>query len=163
LTVPARAVALCATALVLAAPAAAQVKLLYVPLDSGAAVRLFLTDGRRATGRLLAPFGPDSTRFFYCPGARGVCGAPPFAGPRTTAADQVVRVETRRGNRAVTGALIGTGAALGATAIACALVDGLGCDPADGTFVYAVLPAGLVGAGIGALIGGSIAVWAPAL
>lgn len=44
-----------------------------------------------------------------------------------------------------------------------AATDTGGCDPAKGGFFsYVLLPAALVGAGIGALVGGSITVWAPA-
>lgn len=156
----------CLAALLLAAtPAAsaAQLKLLYVPLDSGAVVRLFMADGRRETGRLLALFHPDSTRFVYCPGLRTRCDGVDRAAPRTLGVERVVRVETRRGHRAVMGAIVGLGVALGVTAGACALVEGLGCDPARGGFFsYAALPAGLGGAALGALIGSSLHVWAQA-
>ena len=85
-------------ALALARPGAlpAQERLLYLPLDSATAVRLRLTDGRRVTGRLVQPFGPDSTRFVYCPGERARCPAAGAGAVRVTPAADVTRVETRR-------------------------------------------------------------------
>lgn len=150
-------------ALALARPAAlpAQDRLLYLPLDSATAVRLRLTDGRRVTGRLVQPFGPDSTRFVYCRGERARC---PAAGAvRVTPAADVTRVETRRGSRASRGAALGALVAAASASAFCAVTDTGGCDPAKGSFFgYVLVPAALVGAGIGALAGGSITVWAPA-
>ena len=96
-------------ALALARPAAlpAQDRLLYLPLDSATVVRLGLTDGRRITGRLVRPFGPDSTRFVYCPGERRWCPADDAGAIRVTPASDVTRVETRRGSRASRGAALG--------------------------------------------------------
>ena len=150
-------------ALALARPAAlpAQDRLLYLPLDSATTVRLRLTDGRRVTGRLVQPFGPDSTRFAYCPGEHARC--PGAVAVRVTPAADVTRVETRRGSRASRGAALGAVAAAAAASAFCAVTDTGGCDPAKGGFFgYVLLPAALVGAGIGALVGSSITVWAPA-
>ena len=152
-------------ALALAAPAAlpAQEPLLYLPLDSATAVRLRLTDGRRVTGRLVQPFGRDSTRFVYCPGERAWCPADGAGAVRVTPAADVTRVETRRGTRASRGAVLGAVAGAAAASAFCAVTDTGGCDPAKGSFFgYVLLPAALVGAGVGALVGGSIAVWGPA-
>jgi len=152
-------------ALALARPAAlpAQDRLLYLPLDSATAVRLRLMDGRRVTGRLVQPFGPDSTRFVYCPGARAWCPADGAGAVRVTPASDVTRVETRRGTRASRGAALGALTAAAAASAFCAVTDTGGCDPAKGSFFgYVLLPAALVGAGVGALVGGSIVVWGPA-
>lgn len=151
--------------LALARPAAlpAQDRLLYLPLDSATVVRLGLTDGRRITGRLVRPFGPDSTRFVYCPGERRWCPADDAGAIRATPASDVTRVETRRGSRASRGAALGAVAAAAAASAFCAVTDTGGCDPAKGSFFgYVLLPAALVGAGVGALVGGSISVWGPA-
>jgi hypothetical protein len=152
-------------ALAFARPAAlrAQDRLLYLPLDSATAVRLRLTDGRRVTGRLVRPFGPDSTRFVYCPGQRARCPAEGAGAVRHTPASDVTRVETRRGSRASHGAALGAVGAVAAASAFCAVTDTGGCDPAKGGFFsYVLLPAALVGAGVGAIVGGSIAVWGPA-
>lgn len=153
-------------ALALARPAAlpAQDRLLYLPLDSATAVRLRLTDGRRVTGRLVQPFGPDSSRFVYCPGERARCPSAAAGAVRVTPAADVTRVETRRGSRASRGASLGAVVAAASASAFCAVTDTGGCDPAKGSFFgYVLVPAALVGAGIGALVGGSITVWAPAL
>lgn len=154
------------TALVLVSggrPVASQESLLYVPLDSATAVRLHLANGRRVTGRLVAPFGPDSTRFAYCPGVRGPCATTERSAVRVLPAAAVTAVDTRRGSRATRGALLGALAAAGGAAAFCALTDTGGCDPARGGFFsYVLLPTTLAGAGVGALIGGSISVWARA-
>ncbi len=144
-------------------PLVAQEQLLYLPLDSATTVRLHLTDGRRIAGRLVQPFGPDSTRFVYCAGTRGPCGGTGAGVVRATPAPDVTRVDVRHGTRVARGATIGAGAAIGAAAVFCALTDRGGCDPAKGGFFsYVVLPTGLVGAGLGALIGSSVTVWAQA-
>jgi hypothetical protein len=52
---------------------------------------------------------------------------------------------------------------IAAAAVFCALTDTGGCDPAKGGFFsYVLLPAGLVGAGVGALVGSSLSIWAQA-
>jgi hypothetical protein len=151
-----------AAAALLAAPAglSAQGGLVYLPLDSSSVIRLHLTGGRRVTGRLLAPFGPDSTRFVWCAGVRGPCGADARSGARVTPAADVTRVETRRGHRAARGAVVGAiAAAVGAAAV-CAATDVGGCDPAKGGFFsYVLLPTALAGAGVGAIVGAGISVW----
>jgi len=160
---PAGVVVIAALALARPAAVAAQDRLLYLPLDSATAVRLRLMDGRRVTGRLVRPFGPDSARFVYCPGTRPWC---PEDGPgavRTTPAADVARVETRRGSRTRRGAALGAIATAAGASAFCAVTDAGGCDPAKGGFFsYVLLPAALVGAGVGAIVGGSIAVWGPA-
>jgi hypothetical protein len=158
-----RAAALGAGLALATVPAAAQQRLVYTTLDSAAAVRLTLTSGWRVTARLFAPFGPDSSRIVYCPGLRSRCGPGTATAPRVAPATGVTLIETRRGTRAPRGALIGAGVVVGVAAAFCALTDTGGCDPARGGFFsYVVLPAGLIGAGIGAVIGGSVSVWAPA-
>lgn len=145
------------------APLSAQDPLLYLPLDSATTVRLHLTDGRRITGRLVAPFAPDSTRFVYCASAHGPCGGVGASRVRVVPITDVTAVETRRGSRATPGALIGALVTVGGAAIFCALTDTGGCDPAHGGFFsYVLLPAALTGAGLGALVGSSISVWARA-
>lgn len=132
--------------------------LLYLPLDSATTVRLQLADGQRVTGRLVAPFGPDSTRFLLCPGTHGPCGG--ARSVRGVPAADVTAVETRRGSRTTRGAFIGALVAAGGAAIFCALTDTGGCDPAKGGyFSYVLLPTALAGAGVGALVGSSIIVW----
>jgi hypothetical protein len=109
------------------------------------------------------PFGPDSTRFVYCPGERARCPAADAGAFRVTPAADVTRVETRRGSRASRGAALGAVAAAAGASAFCAVTDTGGCDPAKGSFFgYVLVPAALVGAGIGALVGSSISVWAPA-
>lgn len=147
---------------VLSGPVGAQAPLVLVPLDSGTAVRLQLTAGTKVTGRLLARFGEDSTRFLYCPSLRVACDGVAHS-PRVTPAPEVTRVEMQRGTHARRGAFMGAGIALGVAAAACVLVEQLGCDPSDGSFFsYVALPVGFLGAGFGALIGGSVPKWAVA-
>jgi len=153
--VPAGAVLLAAFALARPSALPAQDRLLYLPLDSATAVRLRLTDGRRVTGHLVQPFGPDSTRFVYCPGERARCPAAGAGAFRVTPAADVTRVETRRGSRASRGAALGAVAAAAGASAFCAVTDTGGCDPVKGSFFgYVLVP--------GALVGSSIAVWAPA-
>lgn len=147
---------LCAILMVAAAPAPAQ-QLVYLPLDSATAIRLHLLRGGTVPGRLLIPFGPDSARFIYCPGARGGCRS---AAPQVMPAAQVRRVDVRRGSRATQGVVVGAAVLVGAAAAFCALTDTGGCDPARGGFVsYVVLPTALVGGAVGAIVGGGISKW----
>ena len=156
-----RSAALAALALAVAAPAGAQA-LVLIPLDSGTAVRLQIEAGPKITGRLLAPFAEDSTRFLYCPTLRGTCDGVKFS-QRTTLAANVSRVEMQTGTRATRGAFMGAGIALGTALAACTLIDDLGCDPTNGSFfTYVALPVGFLGAGIGALIGGTVPKWSVA-
>jgi len=137
--------------------------LLYLPLDSATTVRLGLVGGGRIVGRLVAPYGPDSSRFVYCPGMYRPCRGADAGRVRAVPAAEVALVETRRGSRATRGAVAGALVAAGGAAVFCALTDTGGCDPAKGGyFSYVLLPAALAGAGIGALIGGTIPVWARA-
>ena len=156
-----RSVAFAVLALALAGPAGAQA-LVLVPLDSGTAVRLQIEAGPKITGRLLAPFGEDSTRFLYCPTLRGTCDGVKYSA-RVTPATSVSRVEAQNGTRATRGAFIGAGLALGTALAACTLIDDLGCDPTNGSFfTYVALPVGFLGAGIGALIGSTVPKWSVA-
>lgn len=154
-----RCIELICAALCCATPAGAQ--LVYIPLDSATIVRLHLARGERVSGRLLAPFGPDSTRFVWCPARRAACR--PDARPRVTPAAQVRRVEVRRGHRSKQGAVIGAVTLVGAAATYCALTNTGDCDPSRGGFVsFVALPTALVGAALGAVVGSSVPKWAPA-
>lgn len=76
-------------------------------LDSGATVRLYLRSGARVTGKLIAPFGSDSTRFRYC-----LYPAPPCMSGDHRYAEQpagdVTSVQLRRGTRAIPGVAVGS-------------------------------------------------------
>ncbi len=123
-------------------------------------MRLGLAGGSRVTGRLVVPYGPDSSSFVYCPGLYGPCQGTSTRRVRTVPTAEVVLVETRRGSRATRGAVVGALVSAGGAAVFCALTDTGGCDPArGGYFSYVLLPAALAGAGIGALIGATIPVW----
>ncbi|MBI1967730.1 MAG: hypothetical protein HYS40_07055 [Gemmatimonadetes bacterium] len=146
-------------ALLAAAPVSAQ-QLVYLPLDSATVVRLHLLRGGTVSGRLLVPFGPDSTRFTWCPAGRGGCRWDAGRTRRLTPAADVRRVDVRRGSRSTQGAVIGGAVLVGVAATFCALTDTGGCDPARGGFLsYVALPTALVGSGIGAIVGGGIPKW----
>ena len=147
------------------AAATAQSQLVYFPIDSGTVVRLhpLRTGGASISGALLEPFAPESTRFVYCAARPGPCRWNLAHYRRVTLAADVRRVDVRRGTRSAQGALIGMGLLVGGSAAFCALTDTGGCDPASGGFIsYVALPSALVGAAIGALIGGGVPKWEPA-
>lgn len=136
-------------------------KLVYLPLDSATVVRLHFLRGGRVTGRLLTPLGPDSTTIAFCRVRRTQCGTGgPVAERLTVPVTAVTRIDVRRGSRSTEGAIAGAFIMIGAAATFCALTDTRGCDPSHGGFVsYVVLPTAVVGAGIGALFGGSVTRW----
>jgi hypothetical protein len=147
------------------AAAPAQAQLVYFPLDSGTVVRLhpLRAGGATISGALLEPFAPESTRFVYCAARPGPCRWNLAQHRRITLAADVRRVDVRRGSRSTQGALIGMAVLVGGSAAFCALTDTGGCDPADGGFIsYVALPSALLGAAIGAVIGGGVPKWQPA-
>lgn len=109
----------CAAAVVLFALGAAvdvraQNPLVTVPLDSGAVIRLHLRDGVTEGGKLIAPFGPESTQFSYCRWPALPCSVGGSGHLRRPTAD-VFRIDVHRGARAPRGAVVGglVGVALG--------------------------------------------------
>lgn len=136
-------------------------KLVYLPLDSATVVRLHFLRGGRVTGRLLAPLGPDSTTIAFCRVRRTQCSTQgPVPERLTVPVTAVTRVDVRRGTRTTEGAIAGAFIMIGAAATFCALTDTRGCDPSHGGFIsYVALPTAVVGAGIGALFGGSVTRW----
>ena len=154
-----RCIELACAALLAAAPAAAQ-QLVYIPLDSATVVRLHLLRGGTISARLLVPFGPDSTRFTWCLAGRGGRRRDAARTRRVTPATEVARVDVHRGNRSTHGAVFGAVALVGAAATFCAITNTGGCDPARGGFFsYVALPTALVGAAVGAIVGGGIPKW----
>lgn len=145
---------------VTAAGASAQQPLVPVPLDSGAIIRLRFSSAPPEIGRLVAPFGPDSSAFRYYDRFRltefhtrgGV-----FVTPAAGVAAVDVRVRTRSSEGAMFGGVVGLGFGLaGYKAFAGHCVD---CQTMLG-FGAASLAG--VSALIGASIGGRSFVWRPA-
>lgn len=135
-------------------------KLIYLPLDSATVVRLHFLRGERVAGRLLAPFGPDSTTLVYCQVKRSTCLSSAGENRHAAPAAELTRIDIRRGTRSTEGAIAGALILIGGAATFCALTDTRGCDPSHGGFLsYVVLPTALVGAGIGAILGGGVSRW----
>lgn len=124
-----------------------------VLLDSGTVVRLHWPGGHEK-GRLLAAFGREAVAVRYCRYPSPVCGESTLNPPRTRAAQDLTRVEVRRGSRTRRGALIG--AAVGALGgLVYLLGSGFGDGPALSTREQVLSVALLAGtwSGIGAFVG----------
>ena len=137
----------------------AQLRAPLPALDSGATVRLQVGTGRRVTGKLLAPFAPDSTRFRYC-----LYPAPPCTARDDRYAEQpageVTAVQVRRGTQAIPGVAIGAAVGVG---FGFGLVD-LGQSLGEHTYSSAtklrlVTLSTLFWAGLGLMVGAGLDKW----
>ncbi|NIM51393.1 MAG: hypothetical protein GTN78_25475 [Gemmatimonadales bacterium] len=148
--------------------AAAQEPLVRRTIPAGTVVRFHLADSTYHSGKLLAPFGPDSLRFDYClyPAPPCRAGGPTY---RELLAEHVRGLHLHRGTHAGIGALVGAGLGTAAFVTLLAVADH-GCFPdAPSTGVriascgaaWGVLAA--IPAGIGALLGAVFHRWEPAL
>ena len=146
-----------------ASPLVAQQVPLSQPLDSGTVVRLGWRAGPRQTGRLLAPLTLQSDRVIDCRYA----GPPCRQGRASTAdvrpADELVSVETRRGDRTGRGALLGAGLGLAVLGLGrAAFADADSPAPWTGQRVAGAATFVALAAGVGALIGRGSARWVAA-
>ena len=148
-------------ALVLASRARAQAPLVTRVLDSRTVVRVHFANGGFGVGRLLAPFGPESSSLRYCSVlAPTDCGLD--QGTVVIPAD-VSRLEVQTGTRAVRGFVIGT-AVVGVVAVPLVYLGGSFTQgETRGSLVTkGVLLSAIVGGGIGALVGHTKPTWSAA-
>ena len=138
---------------------AAQAPVRPFQLDSGTVVRLQLRSGVREKGKLLSPYGPDSSRLRYCH-----YPAPPCRVGDERYRDQptsdVSKVEVRRGSAWLPGLAIGgvVGVAFGALVVAFA--ESVGESPVStGEKARAIAGGTLVFGGLGALVGSAFERW----
>jgi hypothetical protein len=136
-------------------------------VDSGRVVRVTtLPDHRRLTGRLLARYARTDADLLLCPALRP-CRAPgDSAAVQHISSSQLLRLEVRTGDHAMTGLLYGgiTGAAL--FALAAGSLHGLCDSNACGTQLGDTIRGGLIGGVafgfLGGLVGTLIPRWGPA-
>jgi|SRR5579859_1678370 len=131
-------------------------------LDSGAIVRFQLRSGNQASGKLLAPFARDSTRFRFCTYPAPPCGV---GGDRyhEQLASDLVGVDVRRGTKAVPGLVLGAALGVGVGFAAVSFDESMS-EHTLSTFgkVKVVGIATLIVAGLGWMIGGGIDEWGTA-
>jgi hypothetical protein len=152
---------LCTVGAANALPLRAQDSVVSRTLDSSTVVRLYLRSGGTEKGKLLAPFGPDSTTFRYCRYPAPPCT---IGGERyiERSAWDVTHLDLRSGTRLGWGA--GIGASLGFVA-GFQLIEfiewGEERQLGTGESVRVVFLSTAVLGGLGALIGAGLDAWKP--
>jgi hypothetical protein len=153
---------LCAIGAAAAVPLGAQEPVVSRTLDSSAVVRFYLRSGGVEKGKLLTPFGPDSTMFRFCRYPAPPCT---IGGDRYVERPEwdVTRLDLRSGTRLWWGT--GIGASLGIIA-GLTMIDfiewGEERQLGTGEGIRVVLVSTAILVGIGALIGAGLDVWRPA-
>ena len=128
-------------------------------LDSGTVVRLHVESGDRTVGKLLVPFGLDSTRLRFCQ-----YPAPPCTPGGTRygeyLSEQIRRLEIHRGTAAKRYAIIGAivGLPLGILGRALAESNAEQDLPLTQNVAILVTPSAIL-ALVGALVGGNVHSW----
>jgi hypothetical protein len=149
-------------ALGLAEEGAAQRPLVSAPLDSGTVVRLRLRDGSFEGGKLLAPFGPDSSRFSYCRWPALPC-VPGDTRHVVRPAAAALGVDLHRGSGAPLGGAIGGAVGLALAYVYIKLVEyGEEKEVGVGRGIKIVAVTAGLSATFGAVVGGMFHHWAPA-
>lgn len=153
---------LCALSAAASSPLQAQEPVVTRTLDSSAVVRLYLRDGGVEKGKLVTPFGPDSTVVRYCRYPAPPCriGGDRYAEHLVS---EVTQLDVRSGTRVWWGAAIGASLGILAGFATIEFIEwGEERQLSTGEGIRVVFLSTALLGGLGTLIGAGLDAWRPA-